>query len=147
MLAFSVWIPAACIVWLAAFLMLFSARTRHLAGPLALAMAATFPGVLLFQIVTIPAVIVTEGGAYLFWRLLEPTMPDTTHNPAVFADFVLTGLLTFGLMLAMSIAGFLEGWRVGWWCAQGRTVGETVKRGPTAHLIGLARGQSRGQGR
>jgi hypothetical protein len=144
MLAFSVWIPAACIVWLAAFLMLFSARTRHLAGPLALAMAATFPGVLLFQIVTIPAVIVTEGGAYLFWRLLEPTMPDTTHNPAVFADFVLTGLLTFGLMLAMSVAGFYEGWRVGWGHAQGQTLGEIVRRGPTARLIAFATRRLRG---
>ncbi len=106
-------------------------------------MAATFPAVLLFQIATIPAVIVAKAGAYLLWRLLEPSMPDTTHNTAVFADFVVAGLLTFGLMLAMSVIGFWEGWRVGWWCAQGRTLAKTVRRGPTARLIGFTTGRSR----
>ena len=138
MLAFSVWIPAAFIVWLAAVLMLFSRRLRHLAGPLALAMAATFPGVLLFQIVTIPVVILADRGGYLFWRLVEPGLPDSTHNPAVFADFIVTGLLTFGLMGVMSIVGFYEGWRVGWGCGQGQPLRDVIRRGPTARLIVLA---------
>jgi predicted lysophospholipase L1 biosynthesis ABC-type transport system permease subunit len=118
--------------------MLFSSRSRPSAWPLSLAMAATFPGVFLFQIVTLPAVLTVQTGTYLFWRLLEPSMPDTTHNFLVYVAFILSGMLTFGLMLAMSIVGFCEGWLVGWGCAKGQKLREIIKRGPTAHILGLA---------
>jgi hypothetical protein len=49
-----VWIPFACVVWLLAGAMALSRGTRRNGLSLALAMAATFPAVFLFQAVVAP---------------------------------------------------------------------------------------------
>ncbi len=38
-------------------------------------------------------------------------------------------------MLAMSIAGFYEGWRIGWAFAKGRHFQEVVWQGPTTGIL------------
>jgi hypothetical protein len=109
--------------------MLFVRRTRPLAWPLSLAMAATFPGVFLFQLVAAPFAFGIILIAWLFGLALVPiqTVVALLSFSAVVAAFL--------VMLAMSLAGFYEGWRVGWSFAKGQRLREIAKQGPTARLI------------
>lgn len=43
--------------------------------------------------------------------------------------------MSFGVMLAMSLAGFYEGWRTGWACGKGRPLWEVMREGPTVTLL------------
>jgi hypothetical protein len=135
MLAFMLWLGIACLVWLSAIFLLIVKRTRPLAGPLSLAMAATFPGVWIFQIAAAPFVLGILLIAAAIWRILEPNMPQTTDNPFAIGTFFAAVLIDFILVLGMSIIGFYEGWRTGWLCAKGRRWHDVIQEGPTAKLI------------
>ena len=108
---------------------------RSRARSLALAMAATFPGVALFQLVTAPVLVVLLLGMRLVWKGLEPGASTTTENPVVIGMTVLVALLAFGLMLVMSVAGFCEGWRVGWVYGAGTPLRKAIKDGFPARVI------------
>jgi hypothetical protein len=98
-------------------------------------MAATFPGVWIFQIVAAPFALGILLVAGTVWRMLEPSLPQTTENPFVIGTFIAAVLLDFVLILGMSLAGFYEGWRIGWLCAKGQAWRQVIGEGPTAKLI------------
>jgi hypothetical protein len=136
-LALGMWIFLASLVWLTAGLMSLSARTRYLSWPLCVAMAATFPFVFVYQIIAAPIVMCILLVCWGFWRILEPGGAAMTSNPFVIVVFI-GGILSSGaLILSMSLAGFYEGWRTGWACANGRPIRETMWEGPTARLLRL----------
>jgi hypothetical protein len=134
-MAFILWLSLACLVWLVAVLLSAARRTRPLAWPLSVAMAATFPGVWLFQIVAAPFAVTVLLLAGAVWWTLEPNLPETTESPFVIGAFIAAVLVDFVLVLGMSIVGFYEGWRTGWFCAKGRPWREVIGEGPTARLI------------
>ena len=135
--ALSVWIPLACLVWLLAGAMALNRGTRRKGLALALAMAATFPSVFLFQAAAAPLI-----GAMVFsvaWLsgILDPvsTVTHVTTNGLVAAMISGIVLLAFFTMLTVSVVGFFEGWLLGWRCAHGERFRDATKRGPTAHLL------------
>ena len=132
-MALVLWVMFACFVWLVAALMALAPRTRPLAWPTALAMAATFPGVFLFQAVAAPliALIVLP---FVLWDF-----EGTTTNPFVVAIGIAAVLPIFVIMAAMSLLGFTEGWRVGWRVAEGQSLRDAVRSGPTAKRIAAVR--------
>jgi hypothetical protein len=138
MLAFVLWLGLACLVWLVAIVLGIFEPTRPLAVRLSLAMAATFPGVWLFQIVVAPFALSILLIAWIVWRGLEPNLPETTENPVVIATFIAAVFIDFLLILGMSVLGFYEGWRTGWSCGKGRPWRDVVRQGPTARLMASA---------
>jgi len=108
-------------------------------------MAATFPGVWIFQIVAAPIALGILLLAWLVWRVLEPSLPETTENPFVIGMFIAAVFVDFVLILGMSLAGFYEGWRAGWLCAKGRRWREVISEGPTARLIQSMRQRLKGR--
>jgi hypothetical protein len=134
-LALGVWIFVAGFVWLAAGLMCLSARTRHLSWPLCVAMAGTFPFVFVYQLIGLLFVECILLAAFAFWRILEPGGATTTNNPFVIVVFIGAILSSGSLFLAISLAGFYEGWRTGWACANGRAIRQVMAEGPTAKLL------------
>jgi len=134
-LMFMIWVFVACLAWLAAGLMLFTRRTRTLSRPLCFAMAGTFPFVFAYQIIAAPFVAVLLVAAWAFWKVLEPGVSTTTQNPVVIVVSITSAFLAFGTVLAMSLAGFYEGWRTGWACGGGRRFQEVLYEGPTVRLI------------
>src|SRR5882672_2244259 len=109
------WVLLACLVWLVAGAMLLTRKTRPVAWPLTLAMAATFPGVFLFQIVVAPVVAGIVLSVVAIGWVLEPGK-STTTNPYVIAVGLFAILGALLVTLVMSMAGFYEGWRAGWSC-------------------------------
>jgi hypothetical protein len=108
-------------------------------------MAATFPAVWLFQILAAPFVVAILLIAALVWRVLQPSLPTTTDNPIVIGTFVAAVLVDFVIVAGMSLLGFCEGWRAGWWRAKGRGWLETIQQGPSAKLIRSLRHRARGK--
>ncbi len=110
-------------------------RTRYLSRPLCLAMARTFPVVLAYQVMASPFVACVLLANWDFWKILEPGASATTENPIIIVISIGAALLAGGLMLATSVAGFYEGWRIGWAFANGRQFQEVVWEGPTIGLL------------
>jgi hypothetical protein len=129
-----IWVPLALLVWCAAGVMLFAPRTRPTARSLALAMAGTFPGVFLFQLLAAPVVITILLGMHVFWKTLEPGLSTKTENPLVIVGSIIGMYLVLGIMAGMSLAGFCEGWRIGWAWAKGRRFRDVVEEGLLARL-------------
>jgi hypothetical protein len=136
-LALGLWVFLASLVWLAAGLMSLSARTRYLSWPLCVAMAGTFPFVFVYQIIAAPFVVCILLVCWGFGRIVEPGGSSVINNPFVIAVFIGGILLSESLILSMSLAGFYEGWRTGWACANGRPIRATMREGPTARLLRL----------
>jgi hypothetical protein len=132
-----VWLFLACLVWLLAGVMALNRATRRKGLALALAMAATFPSVFLFQAVAAPLIAAMVVGVAWLSGILDPTSTVThvTTNGLVIAMTIGTALLAFVTMLAASIIGFFEGWLLGWGCAHGERFRDVIKRGPTARLL------------
>ena len=132
-----VWIPLACLVWLVAGAMTLHPSTRRKGLALALAMAATFPTVFLFQAAAAPLIAAMVLGAVWLSGILDPasTVTGVTTSGLVIATLSGTVLLAFVIMLTVSIAGFIEGWLLGWRYAYGERFREAIKRGPTARLL------------
>jgi hypothetical protein len=132
-----VWIPLACLVWVAAGVMALNRGTRRKALALALAMALTFPTVFLFQAATAPLVVAMVFGAAWLSGILDPAskVAHVITNGLVIAMMSGTVLLAFTIMLTVSIAGFVEGWLLGWRCGHGERFRDAIKRGPTAGVL------------
>jgi len=80
-------------------------------------MAGTFPGVLAWQLVAAPVVIVVITalvGAGLFLKLIGAG-PATTISTAVVGAVSLVAILFVVCLIGvLSLIGFYEGWRIGW---------------------------------
>jgi hypothetical protein len=122
------WLALAFLVWLLAAVALVLRKTRPYAWPLALAMAGTFPGVFLFQIIAAPVVIAVLIVVWLVGQALEPGPIHTTDNPVVIAMGVAAVLTIFAFVLGMSVAGFYEGWRTGWLVAKGENWQDVIRQ-------------------
>ena len=135
--ALPVWTLLACLVWLLAGMMALNRGTRRKGLALALAMAATFPAVFLFQAAAAPLLAGMVLGVSWLSSILDPasTVTQTTTNGLVIAMNIGTALLAFVTMLTVSIIGFFEGWLLGWGCAHGEHFRDVIKRGPTACLL------------
>ncbi len=135
--ALLVWITLACLVWLLAGVMAISRGTRRKGLSLALAMAATFPSVFLFQAAAAPLIAAMVVGVAWLSGILDSasTVTGTTTSGLVARLAFGTGLLAFFTMLTVSIIGFFEGWLLGWRCAHGEHFRDVVKRGPTVRLL------------
>jgi hypothetical protein len=135
--ALPVWILLAGLVWLLAGVMALNRGTRRKGLALALAMAATFPSVILFQAAAAPLIAAMVVGVAWLSGILDPasTVTHVTTNGLVIAMNIGTGLLAFVTMLTISIIGFFEGWMLGWGCAHGERLRDIIKRGPTAGLL------------
>jgi hypothetical protein len=99
--ALPVWMTLACLVWLLAGVMALNRGTRRKGWSLALAMAATFPSVFLFQAVAAPLIAAMIVGLAWVSAILDPA--STTHatsNGLVVAMAIGTALLAFVTMLA-----------------------------------------------
>jgi hypothetical protein len=136
-LALIVWVFLGCLVWLLAGAMALDRATRRKGLAAALAMAATFPSVFLFQAAAAPLLAGMVFGVSWLSRILDPafTVTHVTTNGLVIAMNIGTALLAFVTMLTVSIIGFLEGWMLGWSCAHGERFRDVIKRGPTARLL------------
>lgn len=119
--ALSVWIPLACLVWLLAGVLALNRGSRRKGLALALAMAATFPSVFLFQAAAAPLIIAMVVGVAWLSGILDPasTVTHITTNRLVIATISGMVLFAFVTMLTVSIMGFFEGWMLGWRCAHG----------------------------
>jgi hypothetical protein len=135
--ALPVWVSLACLVWLLAGVMALNRGTRRKGLALALAMAATFPSVFLFQAAAAPLIAAMIVGAAWLSGILDPasTVTRVTTDGRVAAMIFGIALFAFGAMLTVSIIGFVEGWLLGWRCAQGERFRDVIKRGLTARLL------------
>jgi hypothetical protein len=131
------WMAAACLVWLAAGLMSLTTSTRALAKRLFFAMARTFPFVFAYQIIAAPFVAASLLMAWAFWKILEPGASSTNQNPFVIVVSIGVALLSLVAMFVASVAGFYEGWRIGWAYGNGRALQEVLYEGPTLKPIWL----------
>jgi hypothetical protein len=134
-LALTIWVPIACIVWLVAGLMFLAQRTRPLSRPLCFAMGGTFPFVFVYQIIAAPFVAGLLFAVWAFAKILGPGASTTSNSPLVDVVFAGGAFLALSLVLGMSLAGFYEGWRVGWACGTGRRFLEVMWEGPAARRL------------
>jgi hypothetical protein len=139
LMAFGAWLCLAGAVWVTAVCLAILPITRRVAGSLALAMAATFPAVFVFQIVAAPLAVLIFGLGLLGLWWLGPG-----GDPAVGAGLMLAILAAeFLLIGGMSLLGFYEGWRAGWMVSKGQGLGGVLARGPTARLVRALKGRRR----
>jgi hypothetical protein len=116
-LALMVYIGAACVVWGVAIVLAFPQRTRALAKKIAAGMAGSFPGVFLFQLISVPllaVILLTIAGISHFFR-----PPD--------AVIIVLALVIISIPTAASLLGFYTGWRVAWELAAGRSAREFLQ--------------------
>ena len=116
-LALMVYIAAACAVWIVAIVLAFSPRTRALAKKIAAAMAGSFPGVFLLQLVSAPllaVILLTIAGISHFFR-----PPDVI--------IIVLALFIISIPAVASLLGFYTGWRVAWELAAGRSAREFLQ--------------------
>ena len=129
LMAFTVWVGVAAATWLVAGVLAVFPSKRQTGLRLACAMAFTFPGIIIYQVLAAPAVAALLGTMMLLWKTLEPGPATTTSNPAVIAASIITVVLAFSVVLATSLAGVWEGWRLGWAFAAGESFKSTVRSG------------------
>lgn len=134
-MALMVWVPIALLVWGIAGMMALLGKKRGTARSLALAMAGTFPGVIVYQCVAAPIVAAILLGIHFVWKTMEPGDSTMTHNPLVIAVSLLGALSAFGITLGLSVVGFYEGWRLGWNFRRGKSFRELLAEGPTAQFV------------
>ena len=134
--ALAVWVVVAVAVWLVAAAMSVRRAWRVTAGSLALAMAATFPAVLVFQIVAAPIVAAVLVGGLAVCKAIEPGPSTTTTNPAVIAGMIVVACLPFLCAALSSVAGFVEGWCLGWSVGKGERFSTALWQGPVLRRVG-----------
>jgi len=98
-------------------------------------MAGTFPGVFLFQLLAAPVVILILVAMHVLWKAAEPGASAATDNPVVIAGSIVGAFLASGIVLGVSVAGFCEGWRIGWTYGQGRGLRDAVEDGLFARAV------------
>jgi hypothetical protein len=96
--------------------------TRRVAARLAGGIVGSFPGVFLFQVLAIPALIVMFAIFWLVLRLLGPLdgLAQIVWNVSVIASML-------GMFALSSAAGFVVGWRVGTRLATGMSFRRAVR--------------------
>src|ERR1017187_2507775 len=110
-------------------------RTRPTARSLGLAMAGTFPAVLLYQALAAPIALTILFAVWLFWKVVEPG-PSTVATSGVVIVVSFAGAISaFTVVLAMSLLGFYEGWRIGWGCGKGQRLSEVIDIGASARFL------------
>ena len=119
-MCFAAWVGGAAAVWVVAGVLAFFPSRRRTGLRLASAMAGTFPGVITYQVLAAPVVAALLVAMRLSWKTLEPGSGTTTSNPVVITVSIIGALLAFAVVLGMSLAGFWEGWRLGWALAGGK---------------------------
>ena len=134
-LAFIIWVPSACLVWLLAGLLALVQTTRRTGLSLALAMAGTFPGVFLFQVAAAPIVIALLVGTHVFSKALDPGSSTTTDNLTVIIVSTVVFIVALAIMFLASLAGFFEGWSIGWHCGKGRSLRDAVGGRPPIRVL------------
>jgi len=127
------------LVWFAAACLFIVPQTRSLARSLSLAMAGTFPGVFIFQLVAAPVAFAVLLVAWLVWRLIEPGNATTTENPIVIGTSIAVILIDLLIVGGMSLLGFYEGWRAAWLISKGRRWRAAIEQGPSARILGHLR--------
>jgi len=137
LLAFGAWLCLAFLVWLTSVCLLVLPMTRRFAGPLASAMACTFPAVFVFQLAALPIAAVIMGVALLAIRLVDPTNSPETSNSVVIGIGISMVLAEFAVFGGMSLLGFFEGWRTGWLVAKGQGLRDVISRGISARLLNI----------
>jgi len=113
-MAFMGWTLVAVLIWIVAAILSVRRRTRRVGRCLLWAMAATYPGVVVCQIMAAPVIVVVLGAAWLFWRIVEPGAATTSSSPVVEAVSLVAALFVMCFFCVMSFIGFYQGWRVGW---------------------------------
>jgi hypothetical protein len=132
---FGLWLFCACLVWLAAALMSPWRRARPTARSLGLAMAGTFPAVLLYQMLAAPIVLAILFTVWLFWKVVEPGPSTVATSGVVIVVSFVGAISAFTVVLAMSLVGFYEGWRIGWACGKGQRLREVIDTGAPARVL------------
>src|SRR5947208_3398000 len=122
MLALGAYVAFACLVWCVCLVLPFSSRTRTLGFRIAAAMLGSFPGVFLFQMLSVPKI----GAIALLGLGLVSSI-----GPSEFAlgIGVGLGLTMFANFAIASTLGFYVGWRLAWEIASGRSVRELITSG------------------
>ena len=134
-MAFGAWLCLAVLVWLASACLLILPMTRRFAGPVASAMACTFPAVIAFQLAALPLAAIILGVALLAFRLIDRSNSSETSDPALVGIGLALVLAEFALFAGMSLLGFYEGWRTGWLVAKGQGARSAISQGPSARLL------------
>jgi hypothetical protein len=127
MLALSLYVSAACAVWVICALLGLVRATRRTARRVAVSMLASFPSVILFQVVAFPFCLVFVLVAGVLLRLIG------SYEPAV--DFIkLLALfplfLSMGLFALASLCGFWTGWSVAWDVSAGVSFATALRTDP-----------------
>jgi hypothetical protein len=116
-MALMLYIAAACVVWIVAIGLAFSPRTRTLGKKIAAGMAGSFPGVFLFQLISVPLfglMLLAIVGMSHFFR-----PPDVI--------IIILALFIIAIPAVASLLGFYTGWRVAWELAAGRSAREFLR--------------------
>ncbi len=137
LLAFCAWLCLAFLVWLTSACLLVLPTTRQFSGPLASAMAYTFPTVIVFQLAAMPFAAIIMGVALLAIRLVDPTNSPETSNPTVIGIGLILIIAESAVFGGMSLLGFFEGWRTGWLVAKGQGLRNVISRGLSARLLNI----------
>ena len=130
LMALIVWVGLAVVVWAIAGVLAVLPRSRRTGLRLALAMAFTFPAVIVYQVLAAPIIAALLLGMNLFWKALEPGPATETSNPAVILVSISAAVAAFAVALGLSVVGFWEGWRLGWLMVPGGRFWSLVQDGP-----------------
>src|SRR5262245_18316651 len=125
--ALAIWLAGAMSVWFVAGILALFRRTRQRGLATACAMAGTFPGVIAYQILAVPVVLMILVGIRFFWKLLESGDSTVTNNPIVIIVSIGGALIAFVIVLGASLAGFWEGWRAGWSLMMGQSIQASLR--------------------
>ena len=99
---------SATAIWTLSLFLAFVPRTRLLSCRLSLAMLLSFPSVFIYQIAAFPFVVLTFIIVILPFRFFQ-----FIHSSDAIVLF-LAVLVLIGGFAAASIAGFVDGWNLGW---------------------------------
>ena len=120
-MALMAYVVLATLVWILSGLLALIPRTRLAGTKIALAMLFSFPGVLAWQIAGFPILFVIALGLGLLLQLhIQNDVVDTI-------GILLVVIILLGGSFAISVAGFADGWRVGWSFAKCKDLQSAIK--------------------
>jgi len=122
---FFAWLAYVCLGGLGlvlCFAYMLSPSHRQIAKQLAGGIIGSFPGVFIFQVMSVPLILAAVF-LILGFNQVAGELDEMSHT--IFAGFFL--LSTIGLFAGASITGFLVGWRVGYRIACGESLGAALK--------------------
>ncbi len=134
------WAGVAVATWIVAAAFAVFPEKRRIGFRLASAMAGTIPGVIVYQVLATPIVAAVLLAMRLLSNTLEPGSSTTTSNPTVIILSIIAVGLAFVVVLAMSITGFWEGWRLGWTLAAGENFVRVIRGALLVRIANRVRG-------